>query len=122
MPKIQPTHQQPAIMPFGKYKGELLCEVPTDYLTWVLDLSDLRDWLRKAIHAELDRRETELNDDTYYVSPFPTEAVMEVANAWHTQMAAECQRDPKAVKVVNRGHDLLVELLTELVSQHDLWS
>lgn len=41
-------------MPFGKHKGKLLEDVPTDYLAWVLDnCSELRPTLRQAIEQVL---------------------------------------------------------------------
>jgi putative quorum-sensing-regulated virulence factor len=45
-------------MPFGKYKGHTLSEIPEDYLCWILDnLLDLRPTLRRAIGNELAWRE-----------------------------------------------------------------
>ncbi len=43
-------------MPFGKHRGELLGNVPTDYLEWVREIATT-DWLRRAIRGELNRRE-----------------------------------------------------------------
>lgn len=45
-----------ATMPFGRFKGEPLAEVPTDYLQWLLSLDDLRPELRSAVMAELKTR------------------------------------------------------------------
>ena len=42
-----------AQMPFGKYKGWLLSEIPEAYLTWLNSLDDLRDPLRTAVDREL---------------------------------------------------------------------
>jgi len=41
-----PTH-----MPFGKYKGVPLNEVPMDYKSWLLGQSDIDPYLRKALEA-----------------------------------------------------------------------
>ena len=41
-----PTH-----MPFGKYKGMPLNEVPMDYKSWLLGQSDIDPYLRKALEA-----------------------------------------------------------------------
>jgi Putative quorum-sensing-regulated virulence factor len=43
-------------MPFGKYKGRLLRELPADYLRWLHDACDLREPLRQDIEAEYQRR------------------------------------------------------------------
>ena len=46
------------IIPFGKFKGTLLCDLPGDYLAW-LQTIELRDPLRAAIFAEAKEREFE---------------------------------------------------------------
>lgn len=43
------------LMPFGKFKGTPLEELPADYLCWVAQL-DLREPLRRAVVTELVRR------------------------------------------------------------------
>lgn len=47
------NNKQLLTFPFGKHKGELISNVPTDYLEWVLTLSNLKDNLRQAIEKEL---------------------------------------------------------------------
>lgn len=48
---------RPIRMPFGKWKGRLLTELPADYLKWLGDLSGLREPLRGAVWIEIrDRR------------------------------------------------------------------
>jgi hypothetical protein len=44
------------IMPFGKYRGRPLTELPSDYLTWLAGLANLREPLRSAVTAESERR------------------------------------------------------------------
>ena len=47
------------VMPFGKHKGVLLAEVPTDYLWWALEtatFTDNYDGLAGAIEQELEER------------------------------------------------------------------
>ncbi|MGO9178583.1 MAG: putative quorum-sensing-regulated virulence factor [Candidatus Limnocylindrales bacterium] len=47
-------------MPWGKHRGELFEDVPSDYLRWVLREADAADVdLRHEIRNELDRRRTE---------------------------------------------------------------
>lgn len=43
-------------MPFGKYRGALLTELPDDYLAWLAGLDDLREPLRSAIASEAAAR------------------------------------------------------------------
>jgi uncharacterized protein (DUF3820 family) len=44
-------------MSFGKYKGRELCDIPLDYLRWVLRNCDrMNAFLRGAIQAEVQRR------------------------------------------------------------------
>jgi uncharacterized protein (DUF3820 family) len=35
--------QQDTPMPFGKYKGKLICDLPNSYIFWLLD----QDWVVK---------------------------------------------------------------------------
>ena len=44
-------------MPFGKHRGRPLCEVPANYLTWLLRKCDLSPWLEQAVQDELSSRE-----------------------------------------------------------------
>lgn len=43
-------------MPFGKYSGLDLADLPDSYLSWLLGLDDLREPLRGAAWAEYGRR------------------------------------------------------------------
>ncbi len=45
------------VMPFGKYKGLSLRELPDDYLFWLLELPTLSPPLRHALEQEEDRRQ-----------------------------------------------------------------
>jgi hypothetical protein len=45
-------------MPFGRYRGALLDQLPDDYLAWLLTLDDLREPLRSAVAREANRRRT----------------------------------------------------------------
>lgn len=44
-----------SLMPFGKYKGTKLCNVPASYLMWLL-IQDLKHWpdLKKYIEENID--------------------------------------------------------------------
>jgi Putative quorum-sensing-regulated virulence factor len=43
-------------MPFGKYRGAALEDLPDDYVAWLHGLPDLREPLRRAVHAEWSLR------------------------------------------------------------------
>jgi len=46
----------PEIMPFGKYRGELIKDIPQAYLQWVLSNVPLKPALQMAIKESVDRR------------------------------------------------------------------
>jgi hypothetical protein len=50
-------------MPFGKFKGVPIAEVPAGYLHW-LTTTELRDPLRAAVVAELERRKSSTSTTT----------------------------------------------------------
>ncbi len=41
----------PTTMPFGKHKGVLLADIPSDYKQWLLGQGDIDPYLRKALEA-----------------------------------------------------------------------
>lgn len=52
------------ILDFGKHRGDNICDVPPDYLRWILrEITDEEDEhvlaLREAARGELDRRRHE---------------------------------------------------------------
>jgi Putative quorum-sensing-regulated virulence factor len=57
-------------MPFGKYKGSRLEDVPLEYISWLIDQDFLRDPLRSAVEEEYDRR-TNPEDDDEDPGPIP---------------------------------------------------
>ncbi len=49
-----------ARMPFGKHRGELVRDLPDEYLSWLLDEVDIQsERLRLAIETEAERRRYE---------------------------------------------------------------
>jgi len=40
-------------MPWGKYRGRLIADVPSGYLLWAIETSDIDEPYRSAIRAEL---------------------------------------------------------------------
>ncbi len=50
-----------SFMPFGKYKGVCLADVPTAYLRWSVEECQLKPWLHGAVKTELADRENAAN-------------------------------------------------------------
>ena len=42
----------PKVMPYGKHKGELISQVPSDYKQWLLRQDNVSGYLRKALEAK----------------------------------------------------------------------
>lgn len=42
------------IMPFGKYAGEYVCDLPIDYLEWLQDNADIDGDLADAVEASIE--------------------------------------------------------------------
>jgi len=59
-----PCTQQAPTMPFGKYRGTPLEDLPAEYLLWVGCLSDLRQPLLGHVLKEMGRRIMELDQKT----------------------------------------------------------
>ena len=45
------------IMPFGKHKGELVCELPYNYLGWLYENAELKGGLLAAVETALENEE-----------------------------------------------------------------
>lgn len=104
-------------MPFGKHKGKLLAEVPTDYLEWVLTLKELNHRLRFAIECELEFRDARVRPRP---NPQPKRDESRVdlsamVEKWYRRLAVEFHPDhggsDAAMKAINRGRDLLLEMV-----------
>ena len=48
-------------MPFGKFKGVFIHDLPFEYLAWLHALDDLRDPLRSAVQNEFRARSEPVN-------------------------------------------------------------
>jgi hypothetical protein len=42
------------VMPFGKYKGEYISDLPIDYLEWLYENIELRGILQQAVSDAID--------------------------------------------------------------------
>lgn len=47
-------HFEDIIMPFGKYKGEQLLDIPASYLEWIYDNLELNGDLEQAVSDAID--------------------------------------------------------------------
>lgn len=47
-------HLEDIIMPFGKYKGEQLLDIPASYLEWIYDNLELNVDLEHAVSDAID--------------------------------------------------------------------
>ena len=94
-------------MPFGKYKGEPLEDLPGDYLEWLSTL-DLRAKLREAVAVERDRRlyfpaESNSRVDTKFVHELVSAGVKVLAKRYH----ADAGGSHEAMVAGNRAADWL---------------
>ena len=48
-------------MPFGKYKGEEVCDIPLDYLKWAEENLQLWKDLREEINAYIQLKEGDVS-------------------------------------------------------------
>jgi hypothetical protein len=56
-PRPAATTEHPSTpVPFGKFKGTLLEDLPAHYIVWLSRLENLRDPLRARVVEELGRR------------------------------------------------------------------
>ena len=109
-------------MPWGKYKGRPLSEVPAGYLAWTLEECDnVRGEFRRALELELiDRLGLEVRPAGPYRAPAPPRPPAnwpDVVRRWHREMVLEFHPDrggsTEACQVLNAAHDRLQELLNE---------
>lgn len=121
-------------MPFGKYRGWDIGDIPDDYLEWVLENVEIRsDALYDAIESKLDgtygytasgRRAATAPPPSGTSAPSGTGArtgtapdtslIEKVIRAWHFQMAKKYHTDRggthEQMLVVNDGAELLKRL------------
>lgn len=102
-------------MPFGKYKGWRLCDIPHGYLLWVIDnLTDLSPTLESAICDVLG-----IHDATDYASAAPNgppiSDAAKLVRSWHHTMTRKYHPDRggthEQMLVVNEGAELLKQIL-----------
>ena len=62
--KTRKNRSQGKKMPFGKFKGFRIEDLPSDYLGWLSELDNLREPLRSAILQEIEERECQAGIST----------------------------------------------------------
>jgi hypothetical protein len=113
-------------MKFGKWKGHLLEDIPTSYLTWVLwEIGhDLGGHLRRAMEAELEERGHPRRYDSAEDSTRPASgsgnslvAVGAVVDRWHRELTLKHHPDRggshEVMVALNHAHDRLKVMLWE---------
>ena len=53
---IYSQHLSKTRMPFGKYKGVIIADLPTDYIQWMQKNLQLKGCLKSAIDQEIKKR------------------------------------------------------------------
>jgi uncharacterized protein (DUF3820 family) len=101
-------------MPFGKYQGQALEDVPTRYLLWCLRAyRRLPPELWEALDQELRRRG--LAGELPPASPPPD--WLRLIRRWYRQLSLRYHPDrggsAEAMQAVNAAHELLQSLLVE---------
>lgn len=108
-------------MLFGKYRGQLLVELPDSYLRWLVSLDDLREPLRSHVHAEWTRRESEDAGHTTTrpaACPDPTISAELISAGLHSlalQHHPDRGGNPEKMVVINGCADWLRRQLRSLV-------
>jgi uncharacterized protein (DUF3820 family) len=108
------------IMPFGKYKGSNICDIPSDYLAWLTENArTLRPGQRQAIMQELDLRELDSIDFDAILTPARAAGWWSsMIRQWHREMALQFHPDRggsvEAMKVINHAADRLKQIANDL--------
>lgn len=111
-------------MPFGKYKGTPISELPDWYLTWALEhLTEISGELWIALKREWDARQRGSSTDMPSPSSVPDGVSLEIAS----QIISEGRRaltrrhhpdiggDPSVMLSVNVTYDFLVKRIGRLL-------
>jgi hypothetical protein len=110
-------------MPFGKFRGRPLRDVPDDYLGWLADNVDMKPRLRAAVNRELEVREA--NTMTKSVGQPPARVDVEgVIRTWYRGLCMTYHpdhggdHDGLAMRAINDAHNRLKKLLLERTNGH----
>jgi hypothetical protein len=99
-------------MPFGKFKGQRISELPDNYFGWLLSLGeDLRDPLRSAVEREYRRRVEDQDRMRLLTSPDVRDAAAELIAAGFRTLAKvkhpDAGGDHAAMVALTEARDLL---------------
>jgi hypothetical protein len=99
-------------MPWGKYAGELLEDIPAGYLAWIYEASSAPPDLRDAVREELGRRLSISRRPCRCAAPAQLAANVE---AWFRSLAKRFHPDrggsDRDMVVCNEAHEMLKEAL-----------
>jgi hypothetical protein len=103
-------------MPFGKYAGLYVSELPTGYLAWLLDNVELRWLLRQSVAEELNRRVAQDRQAPPAAAPEAPRLDLEnTVASWFRRLALKWHPDrggsDVAIQVVNDAHEMIREAL-----------
>jgi hypothetical protein len=104
-------------MPFGKYRGERIEDVPQSYLRWVATLRDLPTWLRLRITQVLADAGGRGDDDARHRQHAPPPVRWPaVLTAWYRWASLKYHPDRLSgdqlpMTVLNDAYDKLKELV-----------
>jgi hypothetical protein len=79
-------------MPFGKFKGWLLEDLPDWYIPWILANIDLREPLRSGIEREYQRREA-AEEQTDVVPAELIKMAEQIVSVGYRSLALKCHPD-----------------------------
>jgi hypothetical protein len=98
-------------MPFGKFRGEDLADIPDGYLNWLLDECNLRPRLRNAVKRELETRDEDAALCRCMAPVLPESLIWD----WYRGLAMDYHPDRggsvEAMKVINEAHARLKKLV-----------
>ena len=107
------------IMPFGKFRGWGLEDLPRDYLLWLKSRPNLREPLRGCVTFEWARGLAELREpdwrdaDALHIEPSERELFRQVVDAGYRQLALRFHPDVGGRAADMRRLNALVEGLRE---------
>jgi hypothetical protein len=107
-------------MPFGRYKGRDVRELPDGYLRWLIDLEDLYGPLRDAVEDEWQRRQEPKREPpreprTHHSASAIRDVVDELVTAGYRALALRHHPDhggsTARMQLVNAARDFLRQRL-----------
>jgi len=96
-------------MPFGKFKGVLVADLPDDYLEWLINVVEMREPLKTVVKEEHDRRFA-----ASATAELPTEVrtmAAEIVSAGYRKLALQHHPDhggqTRTMQLINAAADFL---------------